>query len=327
MRMIVVAAGLLASPLLASFGEAQDFPVTVETKFGPAVVEQTPERVVSIGYITQDFLLALGVVPIALRDWYGQKPYGTWEWAQDELGDAQPVVMYGEINVERIAALQPDLIVAYWSGLTKNDHALLSQVAPVLAPAEGETDYGTSWQDMLHRTGVATGKAHKAAEIQTRLDARFAQIRSDHPEWAGQEMAIAWPGNIGAYTPEDLRGKMTQDLGLSVPKAFEELDGPNPFYVLIPDEDLSSLDAAALVWMDSGGRLDMIKNTSLRRTLTAHAEGREIYAGPDLAGALSFSSPLSLDYALDRLVPLMEAALDGDPSTPVPSSVEAGLAP
>jgi len=37
-----------------------------------------------------------------------------------------------------------------------------------------------------------------------------------------------------------------------------------------------------------------------------------------LYGALSFSTVLSLPYAVDHLVPLLAAAIDGDPSTPVP---------
>jgi iron complex transport system substrate-binding protein len=35
---------------------------------------------------------------------------------------------------------------------------------------------------------------------------------------------------------------------------------------------------------------------------------------------MSFSSPLSIPYALEHLVPELAAAVDGDPSTPVPSA-------
>lgn len=318
--------GLLAA-LLASPLPAEDYPVSIDTRFGTATIEAPPQRVVSIGYITQDFLLALGVKPIAVREWYGQKPYATWEWAQDELEGAQPVVLAGEINIEQIAALRPDLIVAYWSGVTARDYALLNKIAPTLAPAAGEGAYGTSWQDMLLNIGRATGHEPEARAIITRLDHRLAEIRTDHPEWQGKELAIAWPGNIGAYTDKDIRGQLTQSLGLSVPAAFDGLSGPNPFYVLIPAEDLSAIDADALIWVDTGDTPELFQKIPLRKTLRAHHQGREIYADAELSGALSFSSPLSLDYALDRLVPLLEAALDGDPATPVATSVAAGLAP
>lgn len=40
----------------------------------------------------------------------------------------------------------------------------------------------------------------------------------------------------------------------------------------------------------------------------------------DLNGAMSFSSPLSIPYLLDGLVPELSAAVDGDPATAVPSA-------
>ena len=50
---------------------AAAFPVTVEHAFGSTVVPAGPQRVVSAGYTEQDTLLALGVVPVAVTDWYG----------------------------------------------------------------------------------------------------------------------------------------------------------------------------------------------------------------------------------------------------------------
>ena len=65
------------------------FPVSVEHKYGEAVVASAPQRVVTVGVTEQDNVLALGVMPIGVTDWYGEQPYATWPWAQDELGDAQ----------------------------------------------------------------------------------------------------------------------------------------------------------------------------------------------------------------------------------------------
>ena len=38
----------------------------------------------------------------------------------------------------------------------------------------------------------------------------------------------------------------------------------------------------------------------------------------ELSGAFSFSSPLSIPFLLDELVPKLAAAVDGDPATAVP---------
>ena len=65
----------------------------------------------------------------------------------------------------------------------------------------------------------------------------------------------------------------------------------------------------------------------MRRLLNAHREGREVFAGSLPAAALSFGSVLSLPYALAELEDDIAAAIDGDPATPVASSVDAGIAP
>jgi iron complex transport system substrate-binding protein len=122
------------------------FPVTIEHVFGETTIESEPQRVVSIGYAEHESILALGVTPIAVRDWYGDQPYATWPWAQDELGDAQPEVLPStELNFEQIAALDPDLIIGVSSGIEQGDYDTLSQIAPTVTRT-GEALYGTPWR-------------------------------------------------------------------------------------------------------------------------------------------------------------------------------------
>ena len=85
------------------------FPVTVEHALGTTTIEAEPTRVVTVGVTEQDFVLAVGVIPVGVTEWYGEQPYATWPWAQDELGDAKPEVLTTEdgLDYERIAALEP----------------------------------------------------------------------------------------------------------------------------------------------------------------------------------------------------------------------------
>ena len=55
-------------------------------------------------------------------------------------------------------------------------------------------------------------------------------------------------------------------------------------------------------------------------SLPVHDEGREVRLATDgaLAGG-SFISVLSLPVILDQLVPMLAAAVDGDPATEVPA--------
>lgn len=306
---------------------ADSFPVSIPHIFGTTEIAAPPTRVVSVSFIGHDFLLALGVVPVGLRKWYGVDPYGVWVWAQDDLGEATPTVMQGELDVEQIALLEPDLIVGQWSGMTERDHRLLSLIAPTLAPMEGAGDYGMGWRDMLLRLGLATGTRDAAEDIVSRLDQRFAEIRAEHPAWQGAEAAMVWSGSMGAYTSRDIRGQFLEALGFTVPDDIDARIAGNPYFVTVPTEDYTMIDADALIWLDTGGTVAALRDLPLRFTMRAYREGREIYSDPLLSAALSHSSPQSLAFALDRLVPLLEAATDGDPTTPVPSMVDVGLAP
>ena len=60
---------------------AAAFPVTIEHKYGETTIPEQPERVVTVGFADQDALLALGVSPVGIRDWYGEQPFATWPWA------------------------------------------------------------------------------------------------------------------------------------------------------------------------------------------------------------------------------------------------------
>lgn len=318
-------AALLALTLCAAPAAAESFPVRLPHAFGTAVIPERPARVVSLSYIGHDFLLALGVKPYALRKWYGTHPHGVWPWAQDALGDATPVVMQGEIDIEAIAAMQPDLIVGQWSGMTEDDYRLLSQIAPTVAHRADWGPYSAPWQEMLRRLGRATGRQSEAEAQIARLDGRLASIRAAHPDWQGASAAVVWAGSSGAYTGRDIRGRLLQDLGFVIPQAIEARGSLNTTYIATPPEDLSAIDTDLLLWLDAGISVDRLNTLPLRRQMRAFKEGREVYADLTLSAALSHSSPLSLDHALDQLVPLIEAAMDGNPETVVPSTVEAGI--
>ena len=109
---------LLALPACSAFGSAPDrpegtFPATVTHEYGQTVVEEAPERVVSLGLTDQDAILALGTVPVAIREVPGERPWATWPWAADRLQGEQPQVLpAGDVSPEAVAALRPDLIVA-----------------------------------------------------------------------------------------------------------------------------------------------------------------------------------------------------------------------
>src|SRR3954453_15016280 len=71
------AAPAAAAPAPATGGAAGAFPVSIEHDFGTTRIPAEPERVVSLGYIDQDPILALDVVPVAIREFTGNQPSAT----------------------------------------------------------------------------------------------------------------------------------------------------------------------------------------------------------------------------------------------------------
>ena len=302
---------------------AAEFPVTIEHKYGETTIDAPPERVVSIGFGEHDGLLAIGVKPVAVRDWYGDMPYATWPWAQDELGDLQPeVIPSTELNFEQIAALQPDLILGISSGISDADYATLSGIAPTIAQPGGYVDYGTPWDVALEIAGQATGRTAEATQAIADAKAKFATVRAAHPEWQGLNAGVTYiyENQPGGYSSEDVRPRFLAELGLGTPAHYDEVAG-DQFWFTVSAERLPELDTDVLIWLPGGeAEQTAIRELALRPTLTAFQEGREIVADPLLGGAFSHFSPLSFDYVIEHLVPELELALDGDPATVVPSA-------
>lgn len=300
------------------------FPVTIEHKYGSTEIPTQPQRVVSVGYSEQDELLALGVVPVGLRYWYGPYDNAVWPWAQDELGDSQPEIIASDvINFEAIAALDPDLIVGITSGMTQEEYDSLSAIAPTLAQSSDYVDYGVPWQEVTRVLGQATGNSEKAETIVTDLEARFAEIRASHPQFDGASLAVGFwfSGTPGVYASQDPRPRLLSELGFVTPELYDEVAGES-FFLSFSEEELPEfLDVDVVVWLaGSDAGIEEIRNSSLRGTLPVAQEGREIFFGELLGGAFSFSSPLSLDFLLDEMVPMLKAAVDGDAATTVPDA-------
>lgn len=294
--------------------------------YGRAVLEAPARRVVSLGYTNQDPLLALGVVPVALRYWYGDEPNSVWPWARAHLGQATPQVLRGESNIEAIAALQPDLIVAIGAGITRAEYDILSQIAPVLMQPEGTPTYGLGWEETTRMFGRAVAREDRALAMITKTKQAFAAARARHPEWAGRRAVAAYhsAGETGVFAAIDGRARFLQSLGFVLPDdaAF---GGGEAFYHPLSPEDLSPLDADVLLWIAAGTEASDLAALPMRKLLDAHKHGREVYAGPLHAAALSFSSVLSLPFAINALEADIAAAADGDPDTVVQSTQAAGL--
>ncbi|CAN5654956.1 MAG: ABC transporter substrate-binding protein [Rubrobacteraceae bacterium] len=287
---------------------------TIEHKFGSAEIPENVERVAAVGFNEADFVLALGVVPVGARDFIGPYPEETRPWAREELDGEEPELVGGEeINFEAVAALEPDLILGIYSFMTQENYDLLAEIAPTVAqPAEYE-DGGTPWQEQMLITGRALGMEARAEEVVAEVEASFDEARESHPEFEGKTAAVtfAFEGEYSLLEPSDLRTLLFTSLGLRLP----EETGP------ISRERVDLLDEDVLIFL--GADRETLEEDELVQSLASAEEGRIVYFGDfatDFAGALGYSSPLSLPFALEEAVPQLAAAVDGDPETEVESA-------
>lgn len=301
------------------------FPVTVENKFGETTIEAAPERIVTVGLVEQDVLLALGVAPIATTEWFGEQPGAIFPWAMDELeaiGAPIPenVGTADSVNFEAIAAQDPDLILAIYAGITESDYDRLAEIAPTVAQPADYVDWGAPWDVATRMIGQALGQPQEAEELIADVEGQFATVREAHPEFQGATAVVAAPyEGIWVYAPEDPRGRFLLDLGFELPAGLAELTGAG-FGVDLSEEQSAMLDVDAIIWItDEATGTDV--GGPVYRTLPVHTEGREVFVDSydiGLGTATSFVTPLSLEFLLDGIVPKLAAAIDGDPATVVP---------
>lgn len=323
-------AGVLFAPaVMRSTAAAAEEALRFPHAFGVTVLPRPARRVVSLGYSTQDSLLALGVVPVGIRYWFGDQPYGVWPWAAPYLKDAKPQLIKGNISLEIVASLRPELIVGVGSAINEAEYAALSRIAPVLMSPPEFPAYGMPWDALLRLTGRAVGKDQLANELIAKTGQSFAAIRQRHPDWANRTAVAAYHygGETGIFASSDARGRFLKELGFQPAAETRHLDASNTFYQKLSPEDLSALEADLLFWVSSFDQVPDLINLPMRRSLKAHSEGREVFASGLLAAAISFASALSLPFAASELEADIAGAVDGDPLTRVPSAVRAGLAP
>ncbi|OZF34679.1 ABC transporter substrate-binding protein [Rhodococcus sp. 14-2496-1d] len=297
-------------------GSAAGFPVTIEHRFGETVIDAEPTRVVTIGFNEQDFALALGVKPVATRGNlsydYRQRP-----WALAALGGTEiPEVGSTDLNLEQIAAQAPDLILGPYSFIDQGQYDILSGMAPTIADIGGYDDVpAATWQQEFAVVGEALGKSQEAQDRTAELEQKFADTEAANPQFTGKSLSLAFVMDDGSYLllgKDDIRALFFTDLGFEIPDASETISA----------ENLDRLDTDVLVI--AGQSREQLQANPLLAALDVVRQDRTAYIGSfstDLPSALGYSSPLSLDYAIDGFTPMLAAATDDDPATVVPDPV------
>lgn len=295
----------------ASDTATDSFPVTVEHKFGSTTIPAAPERVVAIGWNDQDAVLALGVVPVAYRDWFEEYP--TFPWVTPLLDGATPELVGGEVDPEAVAALEPDLILAVYDTVDQATYDLYASIAPTVVQTAEFPDEETPWQEQTRLIGKALGRTANAERLVTDLEARFDEAAAAHPDFADLTLVADFYPDLGTgeqwlLPTGDPRRQLFDRLGFDAQTESKELSS----------ERLDVLDRDVLV-VNGVTKDELLQALPVFGGLAVVQEDRAVFIAEDdpVSGALAYGSVLSLPYALDQLLPQLVAAADGDPATAV----------
>ncbi|MGE2713077.1 ABC transporter substrate-binding protein [Mycolicibacterium litorale] len=279
--------------------------VTIAHKFGETEVPADPQRVVTVGWTDQDFVLPFGVVPVSTREFFTK--YNDYPWVKAAT-QGKGVTTWGAdtIDFEAIAAQKPDLIFAIYETIDQQTYDRLSQIAPTVIQSSEYADEETPWDVQLLATGKALGKEQQAEDLVAEVEGRIDQARQANPEFDGKTLVVDFgPESGGHYLlPEnDPRRALFTALGFKT----QEVDGD------VSEEKLDLLDRDVL-FVNGATKEQMAASPAFSR-LGVVRDDRTLYTTfeSNLSGALTYSGPDALLYALDVLTPQLANALNGRP--------------
>lgn len=295
-----------------------EFPRTVTHAYGQTEIPEAPQRVATISWVNADVSLALGVVPVGMpRNSFGANANGTTDWFDAELeavGGEMPT-LYSEtdgINTEAIAALEPDLILGAYSGMTAEEYETLSKIAPTIAMPEGDVAFGTAWQDSTRLIGEALGRSDAAEDLIADVEGQIEAVASDNPGINGTTFVYgtvdpAAAEKIYAFTDVDNRPRFLEQLGMVQAPVISEASSVSPeeFAVTWSPERSDELVSDILVtYAASPDVRQAIESDPLLGRIPAVEAGRMVVQTDEQQVlSISASSPLSLPWALENVVP------------------------
>lgn len=300
---------------------AEGYPIKIQHAFGETIITEKPQRVAAIAWGNQDTALALGVAPVGVSksNFGALGEHGLALWTEDEfanLGIDTPVVFDDTdgLDFEAIADTNPDVILASYSGITQEDYATLSKIAPVVAYPKNP--WQTYWreQTLLNATGLGLKK--EGEELVKQTEELIASKLAEHPELKGKTGAFLWldpmdTSSFYAYLPSDPRANYLTDLGLAFPDSIQTLaNGSQDFSITVSSEHADQLnDVDIIVTYGDDHTLAALQSDSLLSKIPAIKNGAVVIIDNKSALAASATPTiLGIPYTIDEYLRLLSEA-------------------
>ncbi|KAA5828829.1 iron-siderophore ABC transporter substrate-binding protein [Saccharopolyspora hirsuta] len=282
-RLLAAVTAALALGTAAGCGTATEQPAApqggeriINHAKGQTKVAGTPQRVVVLDTGELDAALALGVKPVGtvLPDAnQNLQPY-----LAEKAGNIEIVGTIGSPNLEKIAALKPDLILS--SKVRDDEHyEALSKIAPTVF---AET-VGKPWKENFLLDAEALGKKAEAQRILDAYQQRAAEIGKQLGDPAATKVSALrfLSGEFRLYGTGSYLGTILADVGFGRPdnQQFDKT------HTKISREQLSQADGDLLFYSAYGDKtreqMDQVVSSVQWTTLGAVRNGKAIEVNDD----------------------------------------------
>jgi iron complex transport system substrate-binding protein len=301
-------------------GESTSYPIVIKHALGTTTIAEKPVRVATVAWANHEVPLALGVVPVgfAAANFGDDNGDGLLPWVAEKLAelDAGKPVLFDEgdgIDFEAVAATNPDVILASYSGLSQADYDTLSQIAPVVAYPEGA--WATDWREMIRLNSAGLGMAAEGEALIADIEAEIAEAVAGHPELQGKSAMFITHldatdlSTVNFYTTHDSRVKFFTELGLKSPKSVVEASTPGQFSGTVSAELIDTFDDVDIVvTYGTPELLDALAANPLTSRMPAVANDAVVTLGRDPLGTAANPTPLSIPWVLKDYVALLAKA-------------------
>nr|WP_300311422.1 iron-siderophore ABC transporter substrate-binding protein [Halomonas sp.] len=223
----LVLAGLilseLALPGLALSATADDARTsdvrTIVNDFGETRIEGTPQRVITLYQGATDTAVALGITPVGVVDSWLEKPM--YRYLRPALKDVEHVGLETQPNLEKIAWLNPDLIIA-----TRFRHAQVKPLLDKMAPTVAQRSV-FDFKGSLALMGEATGREQQATALLQDWENRIADFRSKiaaklGDEWPQKAAVVRFKSDHARVYSTGFAGSILDEIGFLQPEAFQD---------------------------------------------------------------------------------------------------------
>ncbi|MEL4357387.1 MULTISPECIES: iron-siderophore ABC transporter substrate-binding protein [unclassified Luteococcus] len=296
------------------------FPVSIKHALGTATIKQAPTKIVTIGQGATEAAIALGTFPVGTETYtWGADKDGHLPWvreAYEKDGKELPKTFEGgeQLDVETIATLEPDLVLAPWSGLTQKQYDLLAEICPVVAYEK--TAWTTTWDAEITTVAKALGKPDEGRKIVDGLKKTLADAGAEHPDWKGKTFSYIYTqgqGTLGVYLPTEQRVAMISALGLTPDPALADIkakDGSDWALIGLENADKLSRSQLVFTWYLDAATKKQVLAQPLYAKIPAIKRG-SVVAPEDqqLVTAMSMINPLTVPWVLPKMTPLIDAAV------------------